>query len=262
MTPLLRETRTRIGLIIPSSNRMTELQMRRYAPDDVDIHVTRLRMTGAQYKPISELRSAIAEATLSLADARCDAIVFHSTASAMESGLDGNALVCGIMRDALPGRTDVRVTTAASAALAALAALRARTLLLLSPYVQTTHDHEVQFLTEAGLGVGGSYCLGLPGSDQYIAVRPDEWLAWARSRLLDHPLVEAIFLSCANTRTPEVVQPLEARVGRPVITSNSAVLWYALRLCGRSDRITALGRLFQLDVGPWSDSHARQAPSA
>ena len=256
------EPRIRLGLIIPSSNRMTEPQMRRYAPDDVEIHVTRLRMTGAQHKTVAELRSAITEATLALADARCDVIVFHCTASAMEGGLDGNALVCGIMRDALPVRSDVRVTTTASAALAALTALAARTVLVLSPYVEATHAHEVHFLAEAGLRVGGSYCLGLPGSDQYIAVSPEEWLAWASSRLLDHPQAEAIFLSCTNTRTPETVQPLEARVGRAVITSNSAVLWYALRLCGRSDRIPALGRLFQQGLGAGSDVNARESPIA
>ena len=36
----------RIGLIIPSSNRLTEPQFNRYAPSGVDTHVTRLRMTG------------------------------------------------------------------------------------------------------------------------------------------------------------------------------------------------------------------------
>ena len=40
-----------IGLIIPSSNRLTEPQFNRYAPPGVDTHVTRLRMTGKFRKP-------------------------------------------------------------------------------------------------------------------------------------------------------------------------------------------------------------------
>ena len=43
------ETRARIGLIIPSSNRMTEPQFHRYAPAGVSVHVARVQMTG-QYK--------------------------------------------------------------------------------------------------------------------------------------------------------------------------------------------------------------------
>ena len=42
-----------IGLIIPSSNRLTEPQFHRYAPPGVGIHVTRLRMTGKWHKPLA-----------------------------------------------------------------------------------------------------------------------------------------------------------------------------------------------------------------
>ena len=46
------ETQTRIGLIIPSSNRMTEPQFHRYAPAGVAIHIARVQMTGRHKKPI------------------------------------------------------------------------------------------------------------------------------------------------------------------------------------------------------------------
>jgi maleate cis-trans isomerase len=38
--------RARVGLIIPSSNCLTEPHTQRYAPPGVQVHVTRLRMTG------------------------------------------------------------------------------------------------------------------------------------------------------------------------------------------------------------------------
>src|SRR5712691_8254443 len=113
------EVRTRIGLIIPSSNRLTEPQMRRYAPRDVKIHVTRLRMTGPSHVPLAQLMPRIVEATLALADARCDVIVFHCTASSMEAGLAGERHVLDAMRGATPSH----VTTTGSAILAALQSL-------------------------------------------------------------------------------------------------------------------------------------------
>src|SRR5919197_3197319 len=81
--------RARIGLIIPSSNRLTEPQMRRYAPAGVEVHVTRLRMTGASHVPLAELMPRVVEAVAALDDARCDVIVFHCTAGSMEAGLAG-----------------------------------------------------------------------------------------------------------------------------------------------------------------------------
>ena len=49
-TPLAR-----IGLIIPSSNRLTEPQLRHFAPPELGIHVTRLQMTGKWNRPLSAL---------------------------------------------------------------------------------------------------------------------------------------------------------------------------------------------------------------
>jgi hypothetical protein len=52
-------TEARIGLIIPSGNRLTEPQFHAYAPPEVGIHVTRLRMTGRFRKSPSELKPAL-----------------------------------------------------------------------------------------------------------------------------------------------------------------------------------------------------------
>src|SRR5216683_587158 len=99
-----RAVRARIGLIIPSSNRLTEVHMHRYAPPGVAVHVTRLRMTGAHHVPLEELTPRVVEATQALADARCDVIVFHCTASSMEAGLQGEQRVLDAMRAASSGR--------------------------------------------------------------------------------------------------------------------------------------------------------------
>jgi maleate isomerase len=228
---------SRIGLIIPSSNRLTEPQMQQYAPEGVQVHVTRLRMTGANHVPLAELMPRIIEATLALDDANCDVIAFHCTASSMEDGVAGDTRVLEAMRSV----SSALVTSTASATVAALGALDLRRIALFSPYVAATHTHEVQFLTEAGLAVVGGRSLGLSGGDEYIQVLPSEWLELA---VAETPAAaDGVFLSCTNIRAVEVIDALEERLQRPVITSNQAVLWHALRLCGRSDALPGLGRL-------------------
>jgi maleate isomerase len=234
------EVTARIGLIIPSSNRLTEPQMRRYAPRGVEVQVTRLRMTGANHVPLPQLMPRVIEATLALADARCDVIVFHCTASSMEAGLDGERRVLDAMRSATPGH----VTTTASATLSAFETLDVRRVVLISPYVAATHQHEIDFLTEAGLSVVGGRCLGLAGGDQYITVSPADWLRLGQQAML--PEADGVFFSCTNIHSPEVVEPLETLIAKPVITSNQAVLWYALRVCGLNAQVPGLGRLFSL----------------
>ena len=50
----------RIGLIIPSSNQLTEPEYHRYLPDGVLAHFARLRMTGAHKLPLPDLLPRIA----------------------------------------------------------------------------------------------------------------------------------------------------------------------------------------------------------
>jgi maleate isomerase len=231
---------TRIGLIIPSSNRLTEPHMHGYAPDGVQAHVTRLRMTGTSHVPLAELMPRIVEATLALDDAGCDAIVFHCTASSMEAGLEGERQVL----QAMGSVTSAVTATTASGALAALRALDLRRVALLSPYIATTHQHEVDFLAEAGYHVVGGKCLGLRGGDEYITVTPAQWLRLAVTNTPKD--ADGVFLSCTNIHAPEAIVELEKALQKPVVTSNQAVLWYMLRRLGLEVDVPQLGGLFQI----------------
>ena len=56
---------------------------------------------------------------------------------------------------------------------------------------------------------------------------------------------DGLFISCTNWRTFEIIKYLERDLGKPVITSNQAALWYSLRKIGIRDNITELGKLFE-----------------
>ena len=123
-TPLAR-----IGLIIPSSNRLTEPQLRHFAPRELGIHVTRLQMTGKWNRPLSALGDDIQRAAGALADAKCDIIVFHCTGHAMEEGPDGDARTRALIKNA----TGTEAISTASAIQEALDALQLKRLIRLTP---------------------------------------------------------------------------------------------------------------------------------
>jgi maleate isomerase len=230
----------RIGLIIPSSNRLTEPQFHQCAPPGVGVYVTRLRMTGQWHKPLSELKEVIADSARALSDAKPGIIVFHCTASSMEEGLSGEAAVVEWIRMA----GGCAAITTGQAIAEALRHLRLRKLVLVSPYVKTTNEHEVAYLREAGFEVVHDLGLGLSGSDEYIAVTPERWKEIVLNNLRDQ--AEGYLLSCTNTRMIEVIEELEQLLGKPVITSNQATLWSCLRKLGVDMRVNGLGQLFSL----------------
>jgi maleate cis-trans isomerase len=237
-TPLAR-----IGLIIPSSNRLTEPQLRHFAPRELGIHVTRLQMTGKWNRPLSALGDDIQRAAGALADAKCDIIVFHCTGHAMEEGPDGDARTRALIKNA----TGTEAISTASAIQEALDALQLKRLILLTPYDQDTNDHEIDYIRRIGLAVVHDVALALPGSDQYLAEPPERWVALAVEHARDD--ADGYFLSCTNTTQIEAIEPIEWRLGKPVVNSNQAVLWACMKRLraklGGAEPAPGLGRLFE-----------------
>jgi len=61
-----------------------------------------------------------------------------------------------------------------------------------------------------------------------------------------HPDVDGVFVSCTSVRLADVVEELEAELGKPVTSSNHAMAWHTLRLGGIGEAIAGFGRLFRL----------------
>ncbi|HWO43275.1 MAG TPA: hypothetical protein VNO43_15840 [Candidatus Eisenbacteria bacterium] len=232
------DSQARIGLIIPSSNRLAEPQFNRYAPPDVTVHATRIRMTGKWHKPLGELQRPLEEAAAALSDVKPDVIVFHCTANSMENGLAGEADIVETVQSA----TSCAAITVAQAIVQALRRLGVKKLVLVSPYVKKTNEHESRYLLASGFEVIHDVGLGLT-SEGYSAVTPEEWIRVVSENA--RPEADGYFLSCTNTRMIEAIRELEQRLDRPIVSSNQAALWACLKKLGVHHTDERLGRLFR-----------------
>ena len=228
---------SRIGLIVPSSNCLSEAQFHRYAPAGVDIQVTRLRMTSKWHKSLAELEVPIANAAALISDTCPDLVLFNCTGTSMEEGLAGEARIRAVVQKA----SGCPVVTTSEAINEALQALSIRKLVLISPYVRQTNQNEIAYLAEAGFEVVHDVALGLAGGQEYIAVTPGRWKEIALQNT--RPEADGYFLSCTNTTMIEAIEDLEQRLQKPVVTSNQAALWACLRRVKIGRAIEGLGRL-------------------
>jgi maleate isomerase len=228
----------RVGLIIPSSNRMVEQEMVRAFPSGVTAHITRLRMTGANRLAFEELLPRVEEAARALTDARCDVVAFHCTANSMEGGAEGEQqILVTLARAGAPG-----ATTTITAIQRAFDALGAKRIVLITPYSESVTKHEAEFLHRAGYDVLSAKGFALAGSDAYCAAPAQFW----RDRAIEAARADAdaYLISCANISVFGVIAELEGKLGRPVVSSNQAVIWDALRLIAWPDCRCCPGRLF------------------
>jgi maleate isomerase len=213
----------RIGLIVPSSNRMVEQEMVRALPAGVTAHVARLRMTGPYERPLERLLPDVTAAAATLADARCAAIAFHCTANSTAEGEEGEERLLAALR----AGCSAAVTTTATAIRAALDALRARRIVLVTPYDAPATEREARFFVASGYQVAATVALALGGSDAYCAAPATAWEAvLLDARRAD---ADAYLLSCANVACFEVIERVERALGKPLVTSNQSVLWATLR---------------------------------
>lgn len=231
--------RARIGFVIPSSNRMVEPQMQRYAPHGVQPHFVRLRMTNQHKRPLPELMPSILSAVEHLMDSKCDIVVFQCTGTSMSGGVDMDKHV---VREIASTAKRPAISTA-SAVNAALAALDAERLVFISETKQKGHDAKLKYLREAGYDIIADRAASLENTDAYCATPPRFWYDMALA--LKDDRAQAYFISCANIHSIDVIEDLEKALQRPVITSNQVALWCALRTIGLPDAVQGLGSLFR-----------------
>lgn len=234
--------RARLGFIIPSSNRMVEPQMQRFAPDGVACHFTRIGMTNRHRAPLDRLMSRILDASELLGDSKCDVIVLQCTGTSMSGGVDGERKVIEAMAKA----TGRPALSTASSLTAAFRTLGARRLVFASETAQEGHDKKLAYLRQAGYDIVADKAMSLANSDAYCTTPPQFWFD-AVSRLRNDEC-DAYFISCANIHSIDVITDLEAELDRPVVTSNQAALWCALRTAGIADDVPGLGRLGTMDL--------------
>jgi len=230
--------RLRIGMMLPCRNTVAEPDLGRLLPPGVSLHTTRLRLLGYSRDELMEMTRDVEQGAELLAAAQVDLIVFHCTAvSTLDSDM-GDRLVERIERS-----TGIPATATSLALLAALQALEARRIVLVTPYRESINRDEMTYFAHHGVEVLAQTGLGLPDAKAMANIDPQEW--YRHTVALARPDADAYFLSCTNIRVIPVIDSLEHSLHAPVISSNQAMLWHALRKGGIDDALQDSGTLLR-----------------
>jgi maleate isomerase len=136
-----------------------------------------------------------------------------------------------------------KVTNPAAAALAAFAHLNVKRIAIVSPYIPSVSDALVSLFEEGGFSAVNVGSFGQSEEAVVARISPASVEA-AICAVGNDPDVEAVFASCTNLRTFPVLEAGEAKLGKPVISSNSALAWHMMRLAGLATSGKGPGMLF------------------
>ncbi|KQQ91245.1 ectoine utilization protein EutA [Aureimonas sp. Leaf324] len=247
--PLVFDARAiekRIGLILLSTDHSTEADFARLvAGPRIGLFATRVEYANpVTPENLRRMEPRLgAAAALLLPDEPLDAILFSCTSASVAIG---DAAVEAAIAAAKPG---VPIVTPPGAAVRALAQFGARRISLLTPYTVETTAGMADYFEARGFDLASVTCLGLEDDREMARIAPAS-LVEAAVAATD-PQAEALFVSCTALRSALIAADVEARIGRPVVTSNQATAWACLGLCGVAPA-TGLnaGRLFDLPFRP------------
>jgi maleate isomerase len=113
---------------------------------------------------------------------------------------------------------------------------------VLTPYTPEVSGPLGDYFTAQGLDLLSLTCLGLSDDREMARIAPES-IVEAALEAMD-ARAEGLFISCTALRAAQVAEAIETRLGRPVVTSNQAMVWRALRLAGCPATLAGFGRLW------------------
>jgi maleate isomerase len=232
-------SRLRLGMVVPSVNSNAESHIAAMLPDGVTLHTTRLKMEEKDANAMLGFVDRIEEAASLLQDAGCTHIMVNCTAVTTADPTIGTRIA-----ERIRTATGLPSTTTGDGVIAALRALRARNVVMVTPYKRAVNEREARYVEHFGFKVLDWEGLELTGAQEFDDVTPAQWHDLVSAHRTE--AADVYFLSCAQTRVVEVIGAIERDLGRPVVTSNQAATWYALRQRGIDDRVPGFGTLMML----------------
>jgi len=231
--------RGRIGLLVPSVNTVAEPEMNRMAPEGVSCFAARMRNSRADFGDTVEMLKHVERAADELASAHADVIAFTCTAGSFVRGGKGEDDLKGLIEKA----SHTTAVTTSGAVVTALKNLKVRKLVMATPYPEEINRLEKLFFEEKGFEVLAIQGLGITEAFKIGLENPNNTYRFVKN--LDASLADAVFISCTNYRTIDIIERLEEDFRKPVVSSNLATFWAALRTIGCGESIRGFGRLLR-----------------
>jgi maleate isomerase len=222
------ENGRRVGLLIPSSNTVMEVDFYRRLPASATLHTGRMFLENTTPEGESlMLDEYTMPAVRDLGTARPDVVVFGCTSAGALRGDDYDSELCSRIAQA----TGAAVVSVIASVRRAIARRGARRVGVITPYVEALNRKIRASLEADGIEVVAIHGLGITENFAIATVEPERIASFARETL-GGLSIDLAFASCTNFRAMDAIPSIEAALSVPVVTSNQAALEGTLEALG------------------------------
>ena len=229
----------RIGLIALASDFTIEKDFINVIKDKkIDFFVNRIEC----YNPLTKenlirMSEKVTEVTKDiLPDQKIDCVVYGCTSGTIAAGYSS------IEQKIKLAKPEAKVTTPSTAAIKALKKLNIKKLSIFTPYSKKLNDEVVDYFRKENFEVISNSYFDIE-SDIDIGKVDQSYLYEALLKV-DLKDSDALFVSCTALPVLSIIDKLEKKLNKPVLSSNQALIWDTLENIGKNNFIQGFGKLF------------------
>jgi maleate isomerase len=231
--------RARIGHVAPSRGDTLVYEFYKMLPEGFMI----LNTTGTVRRLVDgdfeHQLQRIEEAVADLVDNKCDSIIFSGSPlfTRLPFGADRE------LGKKLTARFGVPVAAGLTAEVEALKAMSVKKVVVGTPYPNELNERLKRHLEASGFAVPTIEGYGVIKNADLTDMPIHAPYRIAKRLYANASDADGVFVACPRWPTLTDVALLEAELGKPVVTSSLACIWYALTLARVKENISGFGRL-------------------
>jgi arylmalonate decarboxylase len=233
-----------LGLIFPPANRGVPEEGVAMYGDRLRYVVTGLGVEQMTPEGFELVLPRIPAAAEKLAAEGADAIELTGTSLTFFRGEAFNQQ----LREAVTKASGLPATTMSNGVIDGLKAVGAKQVAVATAYADEVNGRLRAFLIEHGLEPVVVTGMGIEAIADVERVTQDGLVEFAARVRESAPDADSMLLSCGGFRTLEIIAPIEARTGVPVISSMPHGLWAGAKLVGLSGAAPGYGTLLSREA--------------
>ncbi|HEY2979038.1 MAG TPA: Asp/Glu racemase [Burkholderiaceae bacterium] len=229
----------RIGQIVPSSNTTMETEIpavlrarEGVEPERFTFHSSRMRMQKVTKEELEAMDRDSDRCAVELADARVDVLGYACLVAIMSMGKGYHRVSeARLQRRAADAGGAAPVVTSAGALVDGLKTIGAKKVSILAPYMKPLTQLVIDYIENEGIEVVDSISLEIP--DNLDVGRQDPLAPIEITKKLNIRGVDAVVASaCVQMPSLPSIQPIEDRIGLPVVSSSVSTTFMMLKKLG------------------------------
>lgn len=230
----------RVGLIALATDFRIEKDFISIIKDQsIDFFVNRIHcyfpLTSENLKKMSNSITEISDDILP--NEKLDCVVYGCTSGTITSGYSS------IKKKINLAKPDAKVTTPSTAAVNALKRLGLKRISIFTPYLKALNDEVVDYFKKENFEITTNSYFDI--SNDLDIGKVDENYLYETLSEMDLGEAEALFISCTALPALSIIDKLEKKLNKIVLSSNQVLIWDTLQSIGKRDRIEGFGRLFK-----------------